>query len=124
MVFSVIVLTRSKFCHGTGGIETLTARPTYPLGMSDDVVDPEEVRHVADLARIDLDEREVERFTEQFADIVESFDRLDAVPKVEREDELANVMRPDDPHECLSQAEALRNAPDSEDGHFKGPTVS
>lgn len=92
--------------------------------MSETVVGPEEVRHVADLARVDLDDEEVDRFTEQFADILESFDRLDAVPEVDRDEELANVMRPDEPHECLSQEEALQNAPESEEGHFKGPKVS
>ena len=88
------------------------------------VVDPEEVRHVADLARIDLDDDEVDRFTEQFADILDSFEALDEVPEVEREEDLANVMRPDEVRESLSQAEALQNAPDTEDGHFKGPRVS
>lgn len=92
--------------------------------MSEAVVDPEEVRHVANLARVDLDDEEVDRFTEQFADILESFDRLDAVPEVDRDEELANVMRPDEPQECLSQEEALQNAPESEKGHFKGPKVS
>ncbi|MCU4799082.1 Asp-tRNA(Asn)/Glu-tRNA(Gln) amidotransferase subunit GatC [Halobacteria archaeon HArc-gm2] len=92
--------------------------------MSDDAVDPEDVRHVADLARVDLDDEEVDRFTDQFADILESFDRLDAVPEVDRDEELANVMRPDEVHDSLSQAEALRNAPESEEGHFKGPKVS
>lgn len=106
------------------GIETLTARPALPSDMSDDVVDPEKVRHVADLARVDLDDEEVERFTEQFADILDSFDSLDAVPEVDRAAELDNVMRTDEPHDSLSQDEALQNAPESEAGHFKGPRVS
>ncbi|MDG5775913.1 Asp-tRNA(Asn)/Glu-tRNA(Gln) amidotransferase subunit GatC [Haloarculaceae archaeon H-GB2-1] len=92
--------------------------------MSDSVVDPEEVRHVADLARVDLDDAAVERFTEQFADILAYFETLDEVPEIEREEELANVMRPDEAHECLSQEEALRNAAETEDGFFKGPRVS
>ncbi|PSP94095.1 Asp-tRNA(Asn)/Glu-tRNA(Gln) amidotransferase GatCAB subunit C [Halobacteriales archaeon QS_4_62_28] len=92
--------------------------------MSESVVDPDEVRQVADLARVDLDDDEVDQFTEQFADILSYFDALDEVPETDREEELANVMRPDETHECLSQEEALQNAPDSEDGHFKGPKVS
>ena len=87
-------------------------------------VDDEEVRHVASLARVDLDEEEVERFTEQFGDILEYFEALDEVPEVDREVELANVMRPDEVREGLSQEEALRNAPETEDGYFKGPKVS
>ena len=92
--------------------------------MSESVVDPDEVRHVADLARVDLDDDEVEQFTEQFADILASFETLDEVPETERTAELTNVMRPDETRESLSQDEALENAPDSEAGHFKGPKVS
>jgi aspartyl-tRNA(Asn)/glutamyl-tRNA(Gln) amidotransferase subunit C len=89
-----------------------------------EAVDPEEVRHVADLARVDLAEDDVDRFTEQFADILASFEALDEVPEIEREAELANVMRPDEEREGLSQDEALANAPETEDGYFKGPRVS
>ncbi|PSQ40658.1 Asp-tRNA(Asn)/Glu-tRNA(Gln) amidotransferase GatCAB subunit C [Halobacteriales archaeon QS_9_68_42] len=87
-------------------------------------VDDEEVRHVASLARVDLEEREVERFADQFADILEYFEALDDVPDVEGEADLANVMRPDEVREGLTREEALSNAPETEDGQFKGPRVS
>ncbi|GCF14667.1 Asp-tRNA(Asn)/Glu-tRNA(Gln) amidotransferase subunit GatC [Haloarcula sp. S1AR25-5A] len=92
--------------------------------MSDPAVDPEEVRHVADLARVDLADDEIERFTEQLGDILDAFEALDDVPETEREAELSNVMRPDETRESLSQEEALQNASDTEDGQFKGPKVS
>ena len=92
--------------------------------MSEPAVDPEEVEHVADLARVDLDDDEVELFAEQFADILAYFETLDEVPETERERELTNVMRPDEPQESLDQEEALQNAPETEDGFFKGPRVS
>jgi aspartyl-tRNA(Asn)/glutamyl-tRNA(Gln) amidotransferase subunit C len=92
--------------------------------MSETPVDPDDVRHVADLARIDLDEDEVDRFAVQFADILSYFDALDDVPEVEAEADLVNVMRDDEVHDGLSQEEALRNAPETEDGYFKGPSVS
>jgi aspartyl-tRNA(Asn)/glutamyl-tRNA(Gln) amidotransferase subunit C len=82
------------------------------------------VRHVAELARVNLDDDEVEEFATQFADILEYFDALDEVPEVERESDLVNVMRPDEVHEGLTQEEALANAPETEDGFFKGPRVS
>ena len=87
-------------------------------------VDDEEVRHVASLARVDLEEREVERFADQFADILEYFEALDDVPDIEGEADLANVMRPDEVREGLTREEALSNAPETEDGQFKGPRVS
>ncbi|QIO23441.1 Asp-tRNA(Asn)/Glu-tRNA(Gln) amidotransferase subunit GatC [Haloarcula sp. JP-L23] len=92
--------------------------------MSDNAVDPSEVRHIADLARIDLDDDEVERFTEQFGEILAAFEALDEVPETEREADLANVMRPDEVREGLHQEEALQNAPETEAGQFKGPKVS
>ncbi|ACV10273.1 glutamyl-tRNA(Gln) amidotransferase, C subunit [Halorhabdus utahensis DSM 12940] len=92
--------------------------------MSESAVDPDEVEHVADLARVNLDPEERERFTEQFADILSSFETLDEVPEVEPASELTNVMRPDEVETSLDQDEALENAPDREDGFFKGPRVS
>jgi len=82
-----------------------------------------DVRHVAELARIDLSEDEVERFAEQFGDILEHFEALEEVPEVEREPELVNVMRADEERASLSQEDALANAPETEDGKFKGPRV-
>ncbi|WP_136686703.1 Asp-tRNA(Asn)/Glu-tRNA(Gln) amidotransferase subunit GatC [Halorhabdus amylolytica] len=92
--------------------------------MSESVVDPDEVEHVADLARVNLDDEERERFSEQFADILSYFETLDEVPEVEPEAELTNVMRPDEVESSLDQDAALENAPESEDGFFKGPRVS
>jgi aspartyl-tRNA(Asn)/glutamyl-tRNA(Gln) amidotransferase subunit C len=92
--------------------------------MSESGVDPEEVAHIADLARVDLADDEPAAFAEQFADILAYFETLDEVPEVESEPELTNVMRPDEVRESLRQEEALANAPDAEDGFFKGPPVS
>jgi aspartyl-tRNA(Asn)/glutamyl-tRNA(Gln) amidotransferase subunit C len=92
--------------------------------MSDSPVDSEEVRHVAELARVDLADEEVEEFTAQFADILSYFDTLDEVPEVESEEELVNVMRPDEVRDGLTQEAALRNAAETEAGQFKGPRVS
>jgi aspartyl-tRNA(Asn)/glutamyl-tRNA(Gln) amidotransferase subunit C len=92
--------------------------------MNDRSVDHEEVRHVAHLARVELDDADVEAFADQFGDILERFEALDAVPEANSETELVNVMRADEVSACLSQDGALANAPESEDGYFKGPNVS
>lgn len=91
---------------------------------ADGTVDADAVEHVAELARVRLDDAEIEEFTEQFGEILDSFEALDEVPETEREEELVNVMRPDEVEEGLSQEEALANAPETEDGFFKGPKVS
>jgi len=92
--------------------------------MNDSAVGADEVEHVAELARVDLTEEEIDAFTTQFADILEYFDALDEVPAIEHEPDLVNVMRRDEVTESLDQSEALQNAPESEDGQFKGPRVS
>jgi aspartyl-tRNA(Asn)/glutamyl-tRNA(Gln) amidotransferase subunit C len=86
-------------------------------------VDADTVRHVAELARLDLDEDEVERFAEQFAGVLAHFETLDDVPSVETEPRLTNVLRPDEERAGLSREAALRNAPETEDGYVKGPHV-
>jgi len=87
-------------------------------------VDPREVEHVADLARVDIDDDECEAFAAQFAEVLEHFETLEEVPEIEADPDLANVLRPDEVREGLSQAEALANAAESEAGHFRGPRVS
>lgn len=88
----------------------------------------EQVLHVARLARLELREEEVERFRDQLSAI------LDAVGKVAELDlegveptahplDLVNVFGEDEPRPSLSQAEALANAPDPEDGFFGVPAV-
>ena len=89
-----------------------------------DRVPVEEVTHVAELARVDLDEAEAEQFASQFTDILSYFEALDEVPEVESETALTNVMRADEEREGLTQSEALANAAETEEGFFKGPRVS
>jgi aspartyl-tRNA(Asn)/glutamyl-tRNA(Gln) amidotransferase subunit C len=92
---------------------------------SDDApaVDAGTVRHVADLARVDLTDAEVERFAAEIAEVLDYFAALDDVPAVEADADLTNVLRPDAVTDSLPRDEALRNAPGTDDGHVKGPHV-
>ncbi|MFD1684426.1 Asp-tRNA(Asn)/Glu-tRNA(Gln) amidotransferase subunit GatC [Halobellus litoreus] len=92
--------------------------------MSETAVDAEEVERVAELARVDLADDEVDAFSAQFAEILEYFEALDEVPEIESDADLVNVMRPDEVEASLDQDEALANAAETEDGFFKGPRVS
>lgn len=84
-----------------------------------------DVEHIADLARIDLNEGEAEEFVEEFNDILTYFDALDEVPDdVEHEDDLENVVRKDEVRPSLPQEQALRNASETEDGYVRGPRVN
>ena len=91
--------------------------------MSEPGVDADAVRHVATLARIELDEHEVAQFREEFAAILEYFDRLEDVPDIEIDEPVENVLRPDSVAPSLPRSAAMQNASEHEDGYFKGPPV-
>jgi len=88
-------------------------------------LDVEDVKHVASLARVEVTDDEAEEFVDRFNDVLGYFETLDDVPDdVEAEDDLENVIRADEPRPSLPQDEALKNAEETEDGYFKGPSVS
>jgi aspartyl-tRNA(Asn)/glutamyl-tRNA(Gln) amidotransferase subunit C len=87
-------------------------------------VDAAEVEHIAALARIDLDAEDIGRFVDEFEAILGYFEQLDAVPEVDADAETDTVLRADTVVEPLAPQEALANAPETEEGYFKGPPVS
>ncbi len=91
------------------------------------MVTKEDVIHVANLAKIELRDDEVEKFREEFEKILEYFDVLDEVPEdVEptyQVHDLSNVFREDVPGESLPRELVLMNAKHVEDGYFKGPKI-
>ncbi len=88
----------------------------------------DDVVHVARLARLQLSEAEIDRFTEQLGDVldhaedVESLDVGD-IPPTAHPLPLVNVTRPDELVESLDRFELLAQAPFAEDGHFRVPPV-
>lgn len=82
----------------------------------------DEVRHIAQLARVGLTDAEVERLQAQLSSILGHFDALQAidthgVPPTAQPQDLTNVERPDQPRPSLPQEVALANAP-LRDGPF------
>lgn len=91
--------------------------------MEEPAVDAETVRHVTELAYVDVADDALDGHAAQLAEILAWFDALADVPAVEPPDDAANVLRADEVREGLSQAEALANAGEVEDGYFRGPPV-
>ena len=90
--------------------------------MSD--VTPDLVRHLANLARIELDESEVVRFTEQLGVILDSVAKISSAidentPSTSHPIPLTNVFREDAVEPSLSQEQALSGAPDQGQGRFR-----
>lgn len=87
-------------------------------------ITPDLVRHLANLARIDLTDAELLRFTEQLSVIVDSVAKISNIvdentPATSHPIPLNNVFREDEVRASLTQAEALSGAPDSAQGRFK-----
>jgi aspartyl-tRNA(Asn)/glutamyl-tRNA(Gln) amidotransferase subunit C len=92
------------------------------------MISEEEVRHVANLARLGLTEAEIEKMSGQLGAILDSIDQigeldLEDVPPTANALNLTNVLRPDEPHKCLSTDEALSTAPDAVDDLFSVPRI-
>lgn len=84
----------------------------------------EQVKHVADLAKLGLSEDEIELYREQLSSILDYaavLQRLDTdgIPPMATVLPLRNVMRDDEPAPSLPREDALANAPSVADGHFR-----
>lgn len=91
-------------------------------------IDEQTVRHIAHLARLELTDAEIEQFSGDLSEILTYVETLneahtEGVKPTAHALPLANVFRTDEPQSSLSNEEALRNAPSSEEGFFKVPKV-
>lgn len=88
----------------------------------------DQVRHVAGLARLEIDPAAVEKLAGELATIlayVEKLDEVDTrgVPPTSHALALTNAFREDVVHDHLSREQALKNAPSQDEGSFVVPKV-
>lgn len=88
----------------------------------------ETVQKVARLARLDLNDAEVERMTQQLAGMLEHFRDVDAldlsnVEPLTQPIPLSNVLRDDVVAPSLDRDEVLGSAPAAQDGRFRVPPI-
>ncbi|MEQ6902343.1 Asp-tRNA(Asn)/Glu-tRNA(Gln) amidotransferase subunit GatC [Nocardioides sp. YIM 152588] len=88
----------------------------------------EDVAHLADLARIDLDDAELDHLAPQLAVILESVAAIrgvagDDVPPTSHPIPLTNVFREDVVRPSLTAEQALSGAPAVEDQRFSVPRI-
>lgn len=91
-------------------------------------LDIDEVRSVARLARLRLDEAEMEALRHDLERILDDFSALAGVDVTGVEPtahvlEMTGGGRPDRPGSPLAQEQALGGAPDAADGYFRVPRV-
>ena len=88
----------------------------------------DEVAHLADLARINLTEAELDHLAPQLSVILESVASIqgvagDDVPPTSHALPLTNVFREDVVEPCLTAEEALSGAPEQEQQRFAVPRI-
>lgn len=92
------------------------------------MIDIDQVRKVARLARLELSEAEEQQFTGQLnsiLDYVQKLDELDTkdVPPTTRAIEVSNITRPDRLVTFADREDILNSAPDREEDFFKVPKI-
>ncbi len=92
-------------------------------------INSEQVERTAELARLDFSQEELDRFFDQFAELLGYFEQLQKVD-TSRVDALYHPLpreetpfREDHARQELTSEQALREAPESSGGHFKVPRV-
>lgn len=88
----------------------------------------EQVEHIAELARLEIKDDEIEMYTKQLEKIVGLVENLSAVDTENIKPtyhvlDLVNVFREDLAKKGLAREEVLKNAYETEAGQFKVPTI-
>ena len=91
-------------------------------------ISKDEVVHVSNLARLDLDEKAISKFVDQIGTILDHVDSLkkvntDGITGTSHAIALTNAFREDTVVEHLDRDAGLANAPDKDDGAFIVPKV-
>jgi len=92
------------------------------------MISEEQVRHVANLARLGLTEEEIGRMGGELGAILDSIEKireldLADVPPTANPLNLSNVLRSDEPRPELPREEALAPAPEPADDLFAVPRI-
>lgn len=88
----------------------------------------DDVRAIADLARLELSEEEIDKYTHQLSAILDYFTLLqeldtDHIEQTASVLPLTNVLREDVVGATLSPEDVVKNAPDAEDNQFRVSAV-
>ncbi len=92
----------------------------------DKKISEEEVKHIAELARIELSEEEKKRFSAELSDVLEYIQQLeevdtDGVEPVSQVTGMVNIMREDVVENCSEDVrrKIIENFPEEKEGYIK-----
>ncbi|WP_080848657.1 Asp-tRNA(Asn)/Glu-tRNA(Gln) amidotransferase subunit GatC [Cytobacillus gottheilii] len=91
-------------------------------------ISSDQVKHVANLARLQLSEEETESFRNQLDRMITFAEQLneldtDGVEPTSHVLDMKNVLREDVAKQGLPQSEVVKNAPNHQDGYIKVPPI-
>ncbi|MBM7692698.1 aspartyl-tRNA(Asn)/glutamyl-tRNA(Gln) amidotransferase subunit C [Peribacillus deserti] len=91
-------------------------------------ISEDQVKHVANLARLAITEEETETLTKELDAIIAFAEELNELNTENVEPtshvlDIKNVLREDQAEKGLPITEVLKNAPDSKDGHIRVPSI-
>lgn len=91
-------------------------------------ISKEEVKHVANLARLAITEEETEMFTTQLDAIITFAEQLNEIDTTGVEPtthvlEMKNILREDKAEKGLPVEDVVKNAPDHKDGYIRVPSI-
>lgn len=92
------------------------------------MIDHDDVRYVARLARLKLEAEELDRYAEQLSSILAHIDKISELDLSGTEPMshvlgLTNVFREDEVRPSITSEQALSNGPDVESGAFRVPPI-
>lgn len=98
------------------------------MDQNQDKISRDEIRHVADLARLDMDDTNIALFSHQIDNILKYIDMLNSVNTdntvpTSHAIPLINAFREDMVQEHMDRDLGLSNAPEKENGNFIVPRV-
>jgi aspartyl-tRNA(Asn)/glutamyl-tRNA(Gln) amidotransferase subunit C len=87
-----------------------------------------EVKHIADLARLQLSSEEIKLFQQQLSEILEYVNQLrevdtSGIPPTARVSQLKGILRFDEVKPGLTTDELMRNAPQKDSNQFRVPPI-
>ena len=93
------------------------------------MISTDDVKHVAKLARLELTEEEIDKYSKQLGDILKYVEQMNEVDTTGIEPmphaiPVYNVMREDVVKYEQTKEEMLANAPFEEDGFFRVPKIN
>ena len=93
------------------------------------MIGKEDVKHVAKLARLELTEEEIDKYSKQLDEIIKYVEQMNEVDTQGVEPmphpiPVYNVMREDEVKYEHTKEEMMKNAPFEEDGFFRVPKIN